>query len=33
MNKDMNNFFHKTSNTMNKTFKVPENDDDDESPD
>ena len=33
MNKDMNNFFHKTSNTINKTFKVPENDDDDESPD
>ena len=29
--KDMNNFFHKTSNTMNKTFKVPANDDD-ESP-
>ena len=27
----MTNFFHKTSNTMSKTFKVPENDEDDES--
>lgn len=28
MNQDMNNFFHKTSNTMNKTFKMAANADD-----